>query len=95
MTAASYMDAVTNLNLSQLIVLILIGTLLIIVILYITLMKLLPLLGILKNRLLVEEDEVQPKIESEGQDGLTEVPPSSDRKGTNFNNEIIEKDEYI
>lgn len=89
------MDAVTNLKLSQLIVLILVGILLIITILYIVFMKLLPLLGILKNRLLVEEDELQPKMGSEAQEGLTEVPPSSDRKGTNCNNEIIEKDEYI
>jgi hypothetical protein len=32
---------------------------------------------------------------TEANQGLTEVPPSSDRKGLHVNNEVIEKDEYI
>lgn len=63
-----------------------------IIFVYFLLRKILPLLGILKNRYLVEENEqqgaepVENKVVSEAQNDLI-VPPSSERQGVEkFNN---------
>lgn len=69
---------------TQLIIVIILGFIALVVFIYLLLRKILPLLGILKNRYLVEENEqqgadpVENKVVSEGQNDLI-VPPSSER----------------
>jgi hypothetical protein len=69
---------------AQFIIVIILGFIALVVFIYLLLRKILPLLGILKNRYLVEENEqqgadpVEKKVVSEGQNDLI-VPPSSER----------------
>lgn len=65
-----------------------------IIFVYFLLRKILPLLGILKNRYLVEENEqqgaepVENKVVSEAQNDLI-VPPSSERQGVEKFNSMM------
>lgn len=51
--AITYIDHISNMHVSQVVVLILLAVLIITAIAYLCLKKILPLLGILKNRMLV------------------------------------------
>jgi hypothetical protein len=90
--SASYIDHISNLDVSQIAIIILLAIVAFTIIIYVVLRKLLPLLGILKNRMLVEEREEPRNVGTEAQQGLSEVK-SSDRKGMNQNNnEVAEKE---
>ena len=68
-----------------------------IVVTYICSRKILPMLGILKNRYLIEENEpqlgfpIENVVPTDNQDEDLVVPPSSEREGVQKFNEMVER----
>lgn len=92
----TYLTTMASLDYSQLIAVIVLSIVGLIIFSYLLTRKILPALGILKNRYLVEENDPQViednNVASEAhKDVLDLIPPSSDRQGVVQSNEVMDK----